>query len=113
MSKPNDFYIMKPMLVGFWSDTPYRLCREDDPILLLWNKVVEKLCKNYPHKKQIEVMSGSPTFHCRYSHFFGVKDGVLQTIYIKNDYMPYVDELNLKPMNLDEVDNLLNQNKDE
>jgi hypothetical protein len=98
---------MKPMEVGFHRDTPFRLCREDDPQLLLWNKVVEKLCTNYPHKKEIEVMSGPPAFHCRYSHFFGVKDGVLQTVYIENDQMPYVDELGLNPMNLDEVDKIL------
>jgi len=111
MSKPNisyDFYIMKPMEVCFWKDTPYRMCSEDDPTLLLWNKVVEKLCKNYPYKKDIDVKSGPPAFHCRYAHFFGVKDGVLQQIYIENDYMPYVDELNLKPMTLYEVDKLLN-----
>lgn len=105
--KIDNFYIMKPMEVGFYIDTPYRLCREDDPHLLLWNRVVEKLCKTYSHKKEIEVMSGPPTFHCRYSHFFGVKDGILQTIYIENGYMTYVDELGLKPMNLDEVDKLL------
>ena len=103
----DNFYIMKPMEVGFWKDTPYRLCKEDDPQLLLWNRVVEKLCKAYSHKKEVEVMSGPPAFHCRYSHFFGVKDGVLQTVYIENGYMPYVDELELNPMNLDEVDNLL------
>ncbi len=108
MMKLDNFYIMKPMEVGFWKDTPYRLCREDDPLLILWNRVVEKLCENYSHKKEIEVMSGPPAFHCRFSHFFGVKDGVLQTVYIENDYMPYVDELELKAMNLDEVDKFIN-----
>ena len=101
----DNFYIMRPMEVGFIGDTPFRMCGEDDPILILWNRVVEKLCKTYEHKKEIGIKYGPPAFHCRFSHFFGVENGILQTIYMENGQMPYID--GFEPIDLKEIDNLI------